>query len=152
MEIWDTKSEIDEPEEPIKDLKMDLLASKCMFFLSRKSRKKTLKNINFHIESGEVLGIIGSTGSSKSTLVQLIPRLYDVTEGNIYIGGIDVRNYDIKSLRDQVAFVLQKKHLVFWYNTRKYVMGVMKMLLMKKLLLPLSRPKLGNLYLNTKMV
>ncbi len=92
-------------------------------FLIQEVQKKTLKNINFHIESGEVLGIIGSTGSSKSTLVQLIPRLYDVTEGNIYIGGIDVRNYDIKSLRDQVAFVLQKKHLVFWYNTRKYVMG-----------------------------
>lgn len=111
LEIWDTKSEIDEPEEPIKDLKNGSISFKNVCFSYPGSPEKTLKNINFHIESGEVLGIIGSTGSSKSTLVQLIPRLYDVTEGNIYIGGIDVRNYDIKSLRDQVAFVLQKNTL-----------------------------------------
>ncbi|NMA04566.1 MAG: ABC transporter ATP-binding protein, partial [Clostridiales bacterium] len=73
--------------------------------------EETLRNINFDIKSGEILGIIGSTGSSKSTLVQLIPRLYDVTRGSVTVNGTDVRNYDIKLLRDRVAFVLQKNTL-----------------------------------------
>lgn len=72
---------------------------------------ETLKDINFDIKSGEILGIIGSTGSSKTTLVQLIPRLYDVTEGSVVVDGTDVRDYDIRLLRDQVAFVLQKNTL-----------------------------------------
>ena len=67
--------------------------------------------------SGETIGIIGGTGSSKSTLVQLIPRLYDVTEGSLKVGGIDVRNYDIEALRNQVAMVLQKNEL--FYGTIK---------------------------------
>ncbi|NLM79178.1 MAG: ABC transporter ATP-binding protein, partial [Ruminococcaceae bacterium] len=70
-----------------------------------------LKNINLHIDSGQVVGIIGGTGSAKSTLIQLIPRLYDAVEGQVSVGGIDVRDYDIKSLRDQVAVVLQKNVL-----------------------------------------
>lgn len=70
-----------------------------------------LKDINLHIESGEVVGIIGGTGSAKSTLVQLIPRLYDAVEGQVQVGGVDVRDYEIKSLRDQVAVVLQKNVL-----------------------------------------
>ena len=75
------------------------------------STEYILNNISFKIKSGETLGIIGSTGSSKSTLVQLIPRLYDVSEGSVKVGGVDVRDYNIELLRDKVAFVLQKNTL-----------------------------------------
>ena len=71
----------------------------------------SLKNVNLHIRSGETIGILGGTGTSKSTLVQLIPRLYDATVGSVKIGGIDVRDYDLEVLRDQVAMVLQKNTL-----------------------------------------
>ena len=70
-----------------------------------------LSNINLHIASGETLGIIGGTGSSKSSLVQLIPRLYDVTSGSLTLGGVDVRKYDLDTLRNAVAMVLQKNEL-----------------------------------------
>ncbi len=70
-----------------------------------------MENINVEIESGMTVGIIGGTGSSKSTFVQLIPRLYDVTEGSVKVGGVDVRNYNIQTLRDSVAMVLQKNLL-----------------------------------------
>ncbi len=70
-----------------------------------------LKDINLHIKSGQMVGIIGGTGSAKSTLVQLIPRLYDVTRGSVKVGGVDVRNYDLEALRDQVSMVLQKNVL-----------------------------------------
>lgn len=111
LEIWNTQSEIREVKNPIKELKDGSISFNNVSFSYPNSKEKTLKNINFHINSGEVLGIIGSTGSSKSTLVQLIPRLYDVTEGSVAVGGIDVREYDIKSLRDQVSFVLQRNTL-----------------------------------------
>ena len=71
----------------------------------------SLKQVNLHIKSGQTIGIIGGTGSSKSTLVQLIPRLYDVTKGSVKVGGVDVRNYDLEALRDQVSMVLQKNVL-----------------------------------------
>lgn len=70
-----------------------------------------LSDINLKIRSGETIGIIGGTGSSKSTLIQLISRLYDVTEGSVKVGGHDVREYDIEALRNQVAVVLQKNVL-----------------------------------------
>ena len=70
-----------------------------------------LSDVDLHIKSGEVIGILGGTGSSKSTLVQLIPRLYDVTEGCVKVGGIDVRKYDLEVLRNNVAVVLQKNVL-----------------------------------------
>lgn len=73
--------------------------------------KMILENINLEIDSGETIGIIGSTGSAKSTLIQLISRLYDVTEGTVYVGGKDVRDYDLDALRDQVSVVLQKNIL-----------------------------------------
>ena len=81
------------------------------FRYSEKAGKFALENVNIHIAPGQTVGILGGTGSSKSTLVQLIPRLYDVTEGSIKVGGVDVRNYHIKTLRDQVAMVLQKNVL-----------------------------------------
>ena len=75
------------------------------------AQHRALKEVNLHIPSGATVGIIGGTGSSKSTLVQLIPRLYDVTEGTLKVGGLDVKSYDLKTLRDNVAMVLQKNEL-----------------------------------------
>ncbi len=81
------------------------------FKYSVKAERMALQNINIHIKSGETIGIIGGTGSSKSSLIQLIPRLYDTTEGVVKVGGVDVREYDLESLRDQVSVVLQKNIL-----------------------------------------
>ena len=81
------------------------------FSYAGKDVKLSLKNVNLHIKAGQMIGIFGGTGSSKSTLVQLIPRLYDVTNGSVKVGDIDVREYDLESLRDQVAMVLQKNVL-----------------------------------------
>ena len=81
------------------------------FSYSGKDGKLALKDVNLHIKSGQMIGIFGGTGSSKSSLVQLIPRLYDVTSGSVKVGDIDVRNYDLESLRDQVSVVLQKNVL-----------------------------------------
>lgn len=111
IEIWDTESEIKDPAEPVYRLQDGSIRFQNVSFAYPGSREKVLRNINLDISSGEVIGIIGSTGSSKSTLVQLIPRLYDVTEGAVLVGGVDVRNYNLKALRDQIAFVLQKNTL-----------------------------------------
>ena len=81
------------------------------FRYSATAQHRALKEVNLHIPSGATVGILGGTGSSKSTLVQLIPRLYDVSEGTLRVGGIDVRQYDLKTLRDNVAMVLQKNEL-----------------------------------------
>ena len=81
------------------------------FRYSATAQHRALKEVNLHIPSGATVGILGSTGSSKSTLVQLIPRLYDVSEGSLKVGGIDVRKYDLETLRDNVAMVLQKNTL-----------------------------------------
>ncbi|HOA20045.1 MAG TPA: ABC transporter ATP-binding protein [Sedimentibacter sp.] len=110
-EIIDTESEIKEVKNPVKELADGSVTFKNVCFCYPGSTEKTLKNINLHINSGEVLGIIGSTGSSKSTLVQLITRLYDATEGSVIVGNVDVKHYSIKTLRDNVAFVLQNNTL-----------------------------------------
>ena len=81
------------------------------FRYSATAQHRALKEVNLHIPSGATVGILGGTGSSKSTLVQLIPRLYDVSEGSLKVGGVDVRDYDLKVLRDNVAMVLQKNEL-----------------------------------------
>ncbi len=81
------------------------------FSYSGKGGNLSLKDVNLHIKSGQIIGVIGGTGSAKSTLVQLIPRLYDVTGGCVKVGGVDVRKYNLKSLRDQVSMVLQKNVL-----------------------------------------
>lgn len=111
LEIMNTESEIKPVEQPLKMVEDGSISFNHVSFCYPGSTEKTLKDINFSIKSGETIGIIGSTGSSKSTLVQLIPRLYDVTEGSITVGGEDVRSYDIEALRDQVAFVLQRNTL-----------------------------------------
>ena len=81
------------------------------FSYAGKGGNLSLKDVNLHIKSGQIVGVIGGTGSAKSTLVQLIPRLYDVTGGCVKVGGIDVRKYNLKALRDQVSMVLQKNVL-----------------------------------------
>lgn len=111
VEVLETESEINEPIDPISEVPDGSISFNDVCFCYPGSKEKTLNNINFQINSGEVLGIIGSTGSSKSTLVQLIPRLYDVSEGNITVGGNDVKEYNTKTLRDNVAFVLQNNTL-----------------------------------------
>lgn len=112
VEVLDEKSDLANPDEPIYEIENgDISFKNVNFGYSKKKRKLCLKNINIDIKSGETVGIIGGTGSSKSSLVQLIPRLYDVTEGQVLVGGRDVREYDIESLRDEVAMVLQKNVL-----------------------------------------
>lgn len=110
-EILDTESEIKEISKPVKLVPNGDISFQDVSFVYPSSTEETLKNINIDIKSGETIGIIGSTGASKSTLVQLIPRLYDATNGDVLVGGINVKNYNIKDLRDQVAFVLQKNIL-----------------------------------------
>ena len=99
---------IDVPKESMKDGE---IIFKDVNFAYKNSENYCLNDINLHIKSGESIGIIGSTGSSKSTLVQLIPRLYDVTSGEILVGGVNVKDYDIKVLRDNIAVVFQKNTL-----------------------------------------
>lgn len=111
VEVWDAESEIKETNNPVKQLTDGSIKFRDVCFAYPGSTEETLRDINISIESGEIIGIIGSTGSSKSTLVQLIPRLYDVAKGNVEVGGVNVKDYDIKVLRDEVAFVLQKNSL-----------------------------------------
>lgn len=111
LEVWNTDSEIKEIANPIKKPVDGSIKFNNVNFRYPGSKEYILRNINLHINSGEIIGIIGSTGASKSSLVQLIPRIYDVTEGSVEVSGVDVRNYDIEGLRDNVAFVLQKNTL-----------------------------------------
>lgn len=112
VEILNEKSDLSNPKDPIYEVKNgDISFENVNFCYSKKSNNLSLKNINVSIRSGETIGIIGGTGSSKTTFVQLIPRLYDVVSGSVKVGGIDVRNYDIESLRNQVAMVLQNNIL-----------------------------------------
>lgn len=111
-EILDEKSDIINPLNPQFQMKDGSIVFKNInFSYSKKSEKLCLKNIDFKINSGEVIGIIGGTGSGKTSLVQLIPRLYDVTEGEVIVGGVDVKNYDLDTLRNNVSMVLQKNTL-----------------------------------------
>ena len=100
------------PENAVKDVKDGSIDFENVSFrYSEKAKLDALQNVNLHIPSGCTVGILGATGSSKSTLVQLIPRLYDVTGGTLKVGGVDVRKYDLEVLRDNVAMVLQKNTL-----------------------------------------
>ncbi len=111
-EVLCEESSLKSPEYPVENVKDGSVDFENVSFkYSAEAKKYALENINIHIASGETIGIIGGTGSSKSTLVQLIPRLYDVTVGNIKIGGVNVKDYDLTVLRDSVAMVLQKNVL-----------------------------------------
>lgn len=112
VEVLSEKSSLTSPENAvtqIKDGSIDF--DDVSFKYSEKAERMALEGVNLHIKSGEVIGILGGTGSSKTTLVQLIPRLYDVTEGSVKVGGVDVRKYDLEALRNNVAMVLQKNVL-----------------------------------------
>lgn len=112
VEVLNEESTLNSPENAlttVRDGSVDF--DNVSFKYSRKADRMALADINLHIKSGEIIGILGGTGSSKSSLVQLIPRLYDVTEGSVKVGGVDVREYDLETLRNQVAVVLQKNVL-----------------------------------------
>lgn len=113
-EILDEKSTLTNNDNPVFNVPNGSIDFDNVYFsyadLGHNSAP-VLNNINLHIESGQTIGIIGGTGSSKSSLVQLIPRLFDVTEGSVKVGGIDVRDYDIETLRNAVSMVLQKNEL-----------------------------------------
>lgn len=112
VEVLKEESTIHNPENPVFDVKDGSVEFENVNFkYSDKAEKMALSNVNLHIKSGETIGIIGGTGSSKSSLIQLISRLYDVTEGVVRVGGRDVREYDLKTLRNQVSVVLQKNIL-----------------------------------------
>lgn len=111
-EVLDEKSILTSPDNGIKEVKDGSIDFENVGFnYIKNGRLKSLENINLHIDSGMTVGVIGGTGSSKSTLIQLISRLYDATEGVVKVGGIDVKNYDLETLRNQVAVVLQKNVL-----------------------------------------
>lgn len=112
VEVLSEVPDIKDPKKPIEKVENGSIEFKNVSFSYVDNKKKEcLKNINLSIKSGETVGIIGGTGSGKSSLVNLIPRLYDVTEGSLLVGGKNVKKYDLKALRDQVACVLQKNVL-----------------------------------------
>ena len=111
-EVLECKSDLVSPENGLKEVKDGSVSFENVSFkYSKEAEKYALSNINLQIKSGETVGILGGTGSSKTSLIQLIPRLYDVTEGAVKVGGEDVRNYDLDALRNQVSVVLQKNVL-----------------------------------------
>ena len=106
------KSNIVSPENAVKEVKDgDIRFENVSFKYSKDAERNALEGVNLHILSGQTIGILGGTGSSKSTLVNLIPRLYDTTEGAVYVGGVNVKDYDLEALRNKVAMVLQKNVL-----------------------------------------
>lgn len=112
VELLDEESTIKAKENPIYEVPDGSISFKNVnFSYGKKASKNVLCDINIDIKSGQTVGIIGGTGSSKSSFVQMIPRLYDVTEGSVSVGGIDVRDYDLDTLRNSVAMVLQKNIL-----------------------------------------
>ena len=111
-EVLSETPTIKAPENPVNEVPDGSIVFRNVSFkYSEKAERYALSGLNIHIDSGMTVGIIGGTGSGKSSLVQLIPRLYDVTEGSVLVGGVDVRNYDLNVLRDNVAMVLQKNLL-----------------------------------------
>ncbi|MCD7904283.1 MAG: ABC transporter ATP-binding protein/permease [Clostridiales bacterium] len=110
-EVINERTDLAAPLDSVKEVKDGSIEFKDVSFAYKKGGNNCLTNINISIKSGETIGIIGGTGSSKSTLVQLIPRLYDATEGEVSVGGLNVKNYELDALRSKVAMVLQKNVL-----------------------------------------
>lgn len=111
-EVLEEKPTLVNPEKPVTEVKNgDIDFDGVYFKYSQRAEKYALENINLHIKSGQTVGIIGGTGSSKSTLIQLISRLYDATQGSVKVGDVDVKDYDVTALRNQVSVVLQKNIL-----------------------------------------
>ena len=111
-EILSEEPQLRSPEDPVTEVADGSIDFDAVSFrYSENAGRNALDQVNIHIDAGMTVGILGGTGSSKSTLVQLIPRLYDVSDGSVKVGGVDVRRYDLTALRDQVAMVLQKNVL-----------------------------------------
>ncbi len=110
-EVLTEQTDLRNPENPVMTVKDGSIVFNNVSFAYNKDSKAVLKDINLEIKSGETIGVIGGTGSAKSSLVNLISRLYDVTSGELLVGGLDVRKYDMEALRNQVAVVLQKNVL-----------------------------------------
>ena len=111
-EVLNEESDIVSPENGITEVKDGSIRFENVSFkYSAKAHNYALSDIDLTIESGETVGILGGTGSSKTTLIQLLPRLYDTTEGNVYVGGVNVKDYDLDTLRKEVSIVLQKNVL-----------------------------------------
>ena len=111
-EVINEKPDITNPENPVMEIKNgDITFENVNFSYKKDAKTPVLKDINLEIKSGQTIGVIGGTGSAKSSLVNLLSRLYDVTDGSVKIGGVDVREYDIETLRDEVSVVLQKNVL-----------------------------------------
>lgn len=110
-EVLTEEPDLSNPEDPVYEVSDGSICFKDVDFAYNKEGKRVLKNINLDIRSGETIGMIGGTGSAKSSLVNLISRLYDVTSGELFVGGLDVRKYDMEALRNQVSVVLQKNVL-----------------------------------------
>lgn len=110
-EVINEKSDLNNGENPVYEIKDGSISFENVNFSYKEDGERVLSNININIESGQTIGIIGGTGSAKSSLVQLIPRLYDVQEGEVKVGGLNVKKYDIETLRNEVAMVLQKNVL-----------------------------------------
>lgn len=112
VEVLDEESDLRNPENPIYEVKNgDVRFEDVEFKYDINAERRALKGVNLDIKSGEIVGILGGTGSSKTSLVNLIPRLYDATGGHVYVGGVNVKEYDLETLRNQVAVVLQKNVL-----------------------------------------
>lgn len=112
VEVLSEESTLQNPQNPVMEVKDGSIDfDQVSFKYSKKATRNALSHIDLHIKSGEIIGILGGTGSSKTSLIQLIPRLYDATEGTVRVGGMDVRDYDLDALRHQVAMVLQKNVL-----------------------------------------
>lgn len=112
VEVLSEESNLTSPENAVTQMRDGSIDfDNVSFKYSSKAERMALADVDLHIKSGELIGILGGTGSSKTTLVQLIPRLYDVTEGSVKVGGLDVRKYDLEALRNNVAVVLQKNVL-----------------------------------------
>ncbi len=112
VEVLDEESDLHNPDSPIYEVKSgDVKFEDVDFKYDIKADRRALKGVNLDIKSGETVGILGGTGSSKTSLVNLIPRLYDATSGHVYVGGVNVKDYDIETLRNEVAVVLQKNVL-----------------------------------------
>ena len=110
-EVLQEKTDLTNPEKPVEEVSNGSIVFKNVDFAYKNGSKPVLKNINLDIKSGETIGIIGGTGSAKSSLVNLISRLYDVTSGELLVGGCNVKEYDMEALRNQVSVVLQKNVL-----------------------------------------
>jgi ATP-binding cassette subfamily B protein len=111
-EVLNEQPSLRNPENPVTEVADGSVDFENVSFkYSSEAEKNALDSIDLHIPSGATVGILGGTGSSKTTLIQLIPRLYDVTEGSVKVGGVDVRNYDLNTLRSAVSVVLQKNQL-----------------------------------------